>query len=446
VDAALRAARAHRDADLIDLAHWLAVPSVSADPRAGPHLIAAADHLARGLRRAGARVHRLPTGAAIPAGSLSARSLSAGSVAGSSVTPPVVIGDVAGPPGAPVVLVYGHYDVQPAGPGWTVPPFTAVRRGGDLMARGANDDKGQLAIVVAALRAGRAAGGFPCRVVVVAEGAEEIGSPGLDQVLHRLGRRVRPDAVVVCDTERAPDGVPTVTLSQRGRIDADLMVETPGVPVHPGRHGGAVVDPSLVLADVLGGLRSAVARLPAPPAASWRSRGALSVTRLSAGAAAGAIPVRARARVDVRVPPGISALAGLIPTAVRRHHRRYRCRIDPARISVAVRNCHPGLVFEPRPEPVAALDRACRSAFGAPLRYSHSGGSLGAAVLLSENFRSAGSPVLLGLGPANGGAHGPDERLDLGGWSAGVELFIHFLAIFESILSPASDDRVRIPH
>ena len=422
--AAVRAARANRTADLADLARWLAIPSVSVDPRAGPQLVAAADHLDRALTRAGARVHRIGGGPA-----------------------PVVVGEVTGPPGAPVVLVYGHYDVQAAGSGWTVPPFAVVRRGRALIARGANDDKGQLATVVAALRAGRDGGGLGCRVVVVAEGAEEIGSPGLDRALARLRHRVRPDVVLVCDTERAPDGVPAVTLSQRGRIDAEVLVETPGRPAHPGRRGGAVTDPSLVLADVLRGLRSAVARVPAPPEATWRSRAVLSVTRLSAGRpGAGAIPVRARARIDVRLPPQLPApvAADLLPGALRRHGRRYRYRRGSPRITVKVMNCHPGMVFAPRAEVLAGLDRACRSVFSSPLRYSHSGGSLPAAVLLSENFPTASAPVLLGLGTANAGAHGPDEWLDLDSWSAGVELILQFLGNIGSILSPGKDGGVRI--
>jgi acetylornithine deacetylase/succinyl-diaminopimelate desuccinylase-like protein len=429
VAAALRAARGARSADLADLARWLAIPSISADPRAGPRLIAAADHLDRALTRAGARVHRVPTGGA-----------------------PVVVGDVAGPAGGPVVLIYGHYDVQPPGPGWSVPPFAVVRRGGDLIARGANDDKGQLAMVIAALRAALAGGGVPGRVLVVAEGAEEIGSPGLDQVLAGLGRRVRPDVVLVCDTERAPDGIPAVTLSQRGRIDAEILVEVRGVPVHPGRLGGVVTDPSLVLADVLGGLRSAVATIPAAPATGRAGRAVLSVTRLAAGPVrgpvVGAIPVRARARIDVRLPPAVPAATAvdLIRSTLPAFRRPAGIRAGPARVDLVIRNGHQGKVFAPDARILRALDRACRASFGSPLRYRHSGGSLRAAVLLSESFESASAPVLLGLGPPNGAAHGPDERLDLAGWVCGVDLFIYLFAIFEEMLSPRPDDRVRIPH
>jgi succinyl-diaminopimelate desuccinylase len=242
---------------------------------------------------------------------------------------------------------------------------------------------------------------------------------------------VRPDVVLVCDTERAADGVPAVALSQRGRIDAEIVVDTGGVPVHPGRLGGAVPDPSLVLLDVLAGLRAAVDRIPAPAGAGWSSRPVLSVTRLAAGetGAGGALPVRARARIDIRLPPKIDAgaTAGTLGRVVG--------QLRPDRVSVTMnrQSRYSGMVFDPPVEVLAALDRACRKTFGAPLRYLHSGGSLPVAAQLETVFGTP--PVLLGLGTPGGGAHGPDERLDLAGWSAGVDLLRQFFAIVASFLS-----------
>ena len=183
------------------------------------------------------------------------------------------MGHVDGPRAAPVLVVYGHYDVQPAGRGWTTDAFTPVIRAGVLYARGANDDKGQLFAHLAALDAWRRVGGAPLTVVIVAEGAEEIGSPGFAEAISGLRRRVHANAVLVSDTERASMGRPAVTVSQRGQITMTVVVDTGGPPVHPGRLGGAVADPSVVLAAALIDLQNAALSWagPAGPAIPARS-------------------------------------------------------------------------------------------------------------------------------------------------------------------------------
>src|SRR4029453_283859 len=103
-----------------------------------------------------------------------------------------VIGHWAAPPGAPLVVIYGPYDVQPAGPGWSAAPFTPVVRANVLYARGAGDDKGQLFAHLCALDAWRQAAVPPVQVLVIAEGAEEIGSPGFPAALRPLAARFRP--------------------------------------------------------------------------------------------------------------------------------------------------------------------------------------------------------------------------------------------------------------
>ena len=121
-------------------------------------------------------------------------------------------------PGEPYVVVYGHLDVKPPGPGWTSEPFRPVRRGPRLVARGASDDKGQLMAHLVALRAWTRVGGVRGDVVVVVDGGEEIGSPGLaaalDQHRSRLLRGMAV-AVLVSDTRAAAPGVPSLTVSQR---------------------------------------------------------------------------------------------------------------------------------------------------------------------------------------------------------------------------------------
>jgi len=404
-------------------------------------MLRAGDVLAGLLLRTGATVRRVPAPGA----------------------PPLVVGRLPGPPGAATVLVYGHYDVVPPGPGWRTAAFAPVVSGHRLVGRGANDDKGQLMAVVAALDSWRQAGGCPNSVWVVAEGAEELGSPGLADGLARLARWVQPDLVLVCDTERAPDGVPSVTVSQRGHLDLTVGVDTGGTPVHPGRLGGAVVDPAVVLSQVIVRLTAVLAeegrrRPPRPGPARLRERTdeqvasaagaralaraglhrrvtelpALSVLRLAADAGTRAVPVRAGALLDVRLPPWTD------PGAALRQLRRVVRDVAPpgVRVSVSAGAAHGGHELLPAPHHLAALDRACRASFGSPVRLVRSGGSLPGAALLAAAFSS--TPVLLGLGTPGGHAHGPDEFLDLAGWSDGVGLLVRLLGSAELRAPPGA--------
>ncbi len=443
--AVLAALQRWRAGRLDELCSWLAIPSVSADPARAGDVDRAARWLARWQRAHGARAHLVST----PGGR------------------PVVLGHWTAPPGSPLVIIYGHYDVQPAGRGWRSGPFTPVVRAGRLYARGAGDDKGQLFAHLCALAAWRQAGALPVQVLVLAEGAEEVGSPGFGAVVRRLARRVRPRAVVVSDTERHHDGTPTVTVSQRGRLAARLEVDTGGPSVHPGRLGGAVVDPSLVLAEALLLLRTELipalgARTSAPVddlggaevvvrsdaalsrAAGGRAttgqaldgrvtrRGALSVTRLVAGARGGALPPRSTAWLDVRLPPG-----GPGPREALHHAIGLLRRMAPPGVTVGIYGSAgtPGLDSTPDAATRRAADEACRSGYGRSPVYLGSGGTIPAVGLMARAFGVP--PLLLGFGSPGGNAHGPNEFIDLAGWAAGAETSAALLA---AIVRPAGPE------
>lgn len=405
---------------LRQLEEWLRIPSVSGDPARAADVARAAAWVATLLRRCTPEVsvHAAPGG-------------------------PVVVARTPGRrPGADATLVYGHLDVKAPGPGWTTPPFVPTRRDGRLQARGASDDKGQLMPHLAALQAWCAAGGPPGDVVTVVDGAEEVGSPGLAGVLRRVraGTR-RPAVVLVLDTRSAGPGRPSLTLSQRGAVPLLVTVETGGGPVHAGRLGGAVVDPSLELAAALvRGARAAAtlapgcsisaaspsradvraaaggrALLPTDLVAATTRRGALTVSRFRADAARGAVPTRAGAVVDVRLPPGAApgpALSALV-TALRRGL--------PAGVHLRVRSGEPsrGSCLAPEPRAVAAVRAACLAGFGRGPVSAASGGSVPAVRVLARTF--ATTPLLLGLGPLDDGAHGPDEHLDLSDWTQALD-------------------------
>lgn len=401
-------------AALDDLEELLRIPSVSGTPEVDRGL----SWVAARLRRSGADVRRL---------------------AG-----PTLVARTPGRGGGTTV-VYGHVDVKPPGPGWTTAPFRPVRLGHRLQARGASDDKAPVVAHLVALAAWGRAGGPPGDVITIVDGAEEVGSPRLATAL--AGFRGPVAGVVVVDTRSAGPGRPTVTLSQRGAVPVRLAVDVGGRPVHAGRLGGAVVDPSLVLATLLARASRVLDDLPTPPppwpahpsardvraAAGRRAvhasdpagratrRGVLTVSRMHAAAAAGAVPTRATALLDVRVPPGCSpavALARLegalrrgLPTGVRLWFRP-----GPAA---------PGSLLDPAPPVRAAIDAACRAAYGRPATSAASGGSIRAVGALRRVFGT--TPVLLGLGPVDDGAHGPDEYLDLREWPAQVDAHVVLL-------------------
>jgi succinyl-diaminopimelate desuccinylase len=419
----LAAARRWRADRLTELRAWLAIPSVSADPARSADVARAARWLASWQRAHGASVQIRPT-----AGGRD-----------------VVLGHWAAPPGAPLVVIYGHYDVQPAGPGWSSDPFAPVVRAGVLYARGAGDDKGQLFAHLCALDAWRQAGIPPVRVLVIAEGAEEVGSPGFGAVLRRDAWRIRPMAVIISDTERDDDGAPTVTVSQRGHLAVLLEVDTGGPDVHPGRLGGAVVDPSLVLAEALLTLRdkllpglgihppdpgvktrirtdAAVARAAGGRATTGSClderitvRGTLGVTRLAAGGRGGAVPARSTARIDLRLPPQAD------PASVLLCARRVLDGLAPRGTTVRLRvvATAPGLVTTPDAATRWAAEEACAAGFGRPPVYVRSGGTIPAAGMMARAFGVR--PLLLGFGTPGGRAHGPDEAMDLHGWAAAVD-------------------------
>ena len=405
---------------LRQLEEWLRIPSISGDPARTADVARATAWVVDLLRGCTSEVavHRATAG-------------------------PVVVARTPGRRrGAPVTLVYGHLDVKAPGPGWTTPPFVPTRRPGRLQARGASDDKGQLMPHLAALQAWCAAGGPPGDVVTVVDGAEEVGSPGLARVLRqvRAGTR-RPEVVLVLDTRAAGPGRPSLTLSQRGALPLSVTVETGGGPVHAGRLGGAVVDPSLELAAaLLRGARAAASltagctvraasptRADVNQAARGRAllhtdlvaattrRGALTVSRLHAGAARGAVPTRAGAVIDVRLPPGADpgrALSTLVTALRHGLPSGVRLRVRPGTPSR-------GACLEPDPRAVAAVRAACVAGFGRGPVTASSGGSVQAVRVLARTFGT--TPILLGLGPIDDGAHGPDEHLDLDDWTRALD-------------------------
>jgi acetylornithine deacetylase/succinyl-diaminopimelate desuccinylase-like protein len=168
----------------------------------------------------------------------------------------------------PTVLVYGHYDVQPADPAelWETPPFEPVLRAGKIYARGASDDKSQVYLHIKALETMLATEQLPCNIQFLIEGEEESGSEGLAQFLEDPKNRslLQPDAVLVSDTALLSLEQPSLTVGLRGIVYLEIEVTGPNRDLHSGVYGGAVGNPINILCQMLASLHDTHHRITIP--------------------------------------------------------------------------------------------------------------------------------------------------------------------------------------
>ncbi|MFG2192983.1 dipeptidase [Streptomyces sp. NPDC048639] len=252
----------HRAAFLDDLAEWLRIPSVSADPAHSGDVRRSAEWLAAKLAETGFPVTEIwETGggtAAAPA-----------APAAAPPAPAVFAEWPSGDPDAPTVLVYGHHDVQPAEreDGWATEPFEAVVRDGRLHARGAADDKGQVFFHTLGVRAHLAATGRTAPAVnikLLIEGEEESGSPHFAALITERAERLTCDAVIVSDTGMWSEDTPTVCTGMRGLADCQIDLYGPDQDIHSGSFGGAVPNPATEAARLAAALHDEDRRVAIP--------------------------------------------------------------------------------------------------------------------------------------------------------------------------------------
>lgn len=249
LDEVLARADLNLDDSLERLFELLRIPSISTDPAHAPECRRAAQWLDARLSSFG-----FESGLRDTAGH------------------PMVVGHRAGPKGAPHVLFYGHYDVQPPDPleKWQTPPFEPVRRTDSdgmerIYARGASDDKGQLMTFLEASRAYvETAGELPVSVTVLLEGEEECGSPSLGPFLEANLGDLAADIALVCDTGMVDGKTPVITTRLRGLVHEEVTVTGPAIDLHSGMYGGPAVNPIKVLARIIADLHDAAGRVTIP--------------------------------------------------------------------------------------------------------------------------------------------------------------------------------------
>jgi acetylornithine deacetylase/succinyl-diaminopimelate desuccinylase-like protein len=177
---------------------------------------------------------------------------------------PIVLARWEGAPGAPTVLLYGHYDVQPPDPleEWISPPFEPTIRDGRIFARGAGDNKGQHFAQVLAIEAHLAVTGrLPCNVILLLEGEEEIGSPRIAEFVRDNADRLRADLVVTADGPLHPSGRAVVNLGVRGVVHFDLLARTGRTDAHSGNHGGVMPNAIWTLVHLLATMKAPDGRI-----------------------------------------------------------------------------------------------------------------------------------------------------------------------------------------
>jgi cysteinylglycine-S-conjugate dipeptidase len=423
--AALRAAVEREMPGLLrDLESLVRIPSVSAAAFDQAHVEASAQAVAELLRGAGMQdVEILREGGA-----------------------PAVVGHLPGPAGSPTVLLYAHHDVQPPGEDvdWTTLPFEPTERGGRLYGRGAADDKAGITAHLAALRAHD--GRPPVGVTIFVEGEEESGSPSLEKILRRHRDKLAADVLVLADSNNWKIGVPALTTSLRGLVEAFVEVRTLDHAVHSGMYGGAVMDGVTALARLLGCLHDengdvAIPGLSESVAADldlteeqlradagvldgvelvgtgsltsrlW-TKPAVTVVGIDAPSTAKAsntlVPM-ARAKISLRVPPGQDADEAYEALAA---HLRANAPWG-ARVDVTVKET--GAAFQAQAQGPAydAARAAFADAWGTQPVDMGVGGSIPFIAAFAEIYPDA-AILVTGVEDPDTRAHGADESLHLG--------------------------------
>lgn len=442
-------ARRHRRRFLGELKEFVRFPTVSSQAKHAPDIKRCAAWLATRLKRAGMeRVQVIPTGGH-----------------------PLVYAAWKQAYARPTVLVYGHYDVQPADPikEWRIPPFEPQVRGDNLYGRGACDDKGQLFAHVKALESWlMTERGLPVNVTCIFEGEEETGSPNLARFIERNKRALRADAAVMSDTRMLAADRPAISYAERGNLSLELEVQGPAQDLHSGNFGGAVHNPLQVLSDLIAGLHDAGGRVAIPgfyksvrqPSEAERDymarvgptdeeilrdarvqrawgepgfslyerttvRPALTVNGVVGGyrgaGVKAVIPARALAKLGFRLVPDQD------PREIEQLFRQHIERIAPATVKTAVRTharAKPVVLRRGHPSMRAAAV-AYRKVFGSAPVFLRSGGTIPVVNMFQEKL---GIPtVLMGFALPDDRIHAPNEKFHLPNFYRGIETCIRFL-------------------
>ena len=431
-----------RDRYVDELKQYLAIPSISALPEHQGDVRRAAEWTADQMRQIGLQNVRLLE------------------------TPgnPIVYGEWLNAPGAPTILFYGHYDVQPVDPVnlWDTPPFEATVRDGELYARGAADDKGQVFMHFKAVEAYmKQAGALPLNMKFFIEGEEEVGSAHLDAFVQDNKSLLTADVVVISDTAMIGKGVPSICYGLRGLVYYQIDLRGTKSDLHSGVFGGAVANPAFVLSQIVAQMKDKGGRVKIPgfyddvrpltdaEREEWKKlpfneksyRKELGAPKLTGetgytvyertwgrptfevnGLLSGftgegpktVIPAVAMAKVSMRLVPDQT------PEKIGELFEAYVRKVAPKTVELKLTRMHGGMPWMAGfDDPfLRAAGRAVEKGFGKAPVFNREGGSI---PVVATFQRQLGVPsVLFGVGLPDENAHAPNEKLDLANFHGGI--------------------------
>jgi acetylornithine deacetylase/succinyl-diaminopimelate desuccinylase-like protein len=377
---------------------------------------------------------------------------------------PVVYGDWLGAEGAPTILFYGHYDVQPVDPVnlWESPPFEATVRDGEIYARGAADDKGQIFMHLKAIEAHlRQNGRLPVNMKVIFEGEEEVGSVNLDEFVRGHKARLGADVVVISDSAMFARGVPSICYGLRGLVYFQIDLRGSSTDLHSGVFGGALANPAFVLAQMVAQMKDRSGHIKIPgfygdvlalqeqERQAWTTlpfsekqyrktfgipklhgepgfttlervwaRPTLEVNGLLSGftgeGAKTVLPATAMAKISMRLVPNQH------PDRIATLFEEYVRKIAPKTVELTVTRMHGGKPWMASFDNmyIQAAGRAIEKGFGRAPIFTREGGSIPVVATFQEEL---GLPsVLFGVGLPDENAHAPNEKLDVGNFQSGI--------------------------
>jgi len=445
---------------LDELISLLKIPSVSADKAYKKDVLNTADFVLESLKKAGCDHVEL------------------------CETPgyPIIYGEKIIDKNLPTVLVYGHYDVQPADPIelWTSPPFepviknTEIHPEGAIFARGACDDKGQMYMHVKAMEYMTSSGNLPCNVKFMIEGEEEVGSEGLAWFVPRNIKKLANDVILISDTGMIANDIPSITTGLRGLSYVEVEVTGPNRDLHSGLYGGAVANPINILTKMIASLtdednhitipgfydnveelsseeRAEMAKAPfslenykksididavyGEKGYSTNERNAIRPTLDVNGIWGGytgegaktVIASKAFAKISMRLVPNQDWRA--ITELFKNHFES----IAPKSVKVVVKPHHGGQGYVTPTDNIAyqAASKAYETSFGKIPIPQRSGGSIPIVALFEQHLKS--KTILMGFGLDSDAIHSPDEHFGIWNYLKGIETIPYFYTYFTEL-------------
>jgi acetylornithine deacetylase/succinyl-diaminopimelate desuccinylase-like protein len=443
--------------ELIDL---LKIPSVSADSAYKKDVLLTADFVLESLKKAGCDNVEI------------------------CETPgyPIIYGEKIIDKNLPTILVYGHYDVQPADPIdlWTSPPFepvikkTAIHPEGAIFARGACDDKGQMYMHVKALEYMTSTGNLPCNVKFMIEGEEEVGSESLAWFVPRNKEKLANDVILISDTGMIANDIPSITTGLRGLSYVEVEVTGPNRDLHSGLYGGAVANPINILTKMIASLtdennhitipgfydnveelsteeRAEMAKAPfslenykkaldidevyGEKGYSTNERNAIRPTLDVNGIWGGytgegaktVIASKAYAKISMRLVPNQNWKE--ITELFKNHFES----IAPNAVKVVVKPHHGGQGYVTPTDTIAyqAASKAYEASFGKIPIPQRSGGSIPIVSLFEQELKS--KTILMGFGLDSDAIHSPNEHFGIWNYLKGIETIPYFYQYFTAL-------------